>query len=139
MAAGVMATVAPWASTSVLERMTLMRPLPWFRCVVDDDYNSVLGPIADNRRADYEVIMPKYFMLIPGRERRWIYLQGGAEVEVVEVPDGTVAEWARAARNDREAFRTLVEEHIVNGDTGKIVAMIDASGFSDFSNAPLER
>ena len=83
--------------------------------------------------------MPKYFILIPGRERRWIYLQGGAEVEVVEVPDETVAEWARAARNDSEAFPTLVEEHIVNGDTGKIVAMIDAFGFSDFSNAPLER
>ena len=28
MAAGVMATTAPWASTSVLERMTVMRPLP---------------------------------------------------------------------------------------------------------------
>ena len=28
MAAGVMATVAPWASASVLERMTVMRPLP---------------------------------------------------------------------------------------------------------------
>ena len=28
MAAGVMATTAPWASTSVLERITVMRPLP---------------------------------------------------------------------------------------------------------------
>ena len=28
MAAGVMAITAPWASTSVLERMTVMRPLP---------------------------------------------------------------------------------------------------------------
>ena len=28
MAAGVMATTAPWASASVLERMTVMRPLP---------------------------------------------------------------------------------------------------------------
>ena len=28
MAAGVMATTAPWASTSVLERTTVMRPLP---------------------------------------------------------------------------------------------------------------
>ena len=31
MAAGVMATTAPWASTSVLDRMTVMRPLPSFR------------------------------------------------------------------------------------------------------------
>ena len=28
MATGVMATTAPWASASVLERMTVMRPLP---------------------------------------------------------------------------------------------------------------
>ena len=83
--------------------------------------------------------MPKYFILLPGRERRWIYLQGSAEVEVIEVPDETVAEWARAARGDREVFPALVEEHIVNGDAGKIMAVLDASGFSDFSDAPLER
>ena len=29
MAVGVMATTAPWASASVLVRMTVMRPLPW--------------------------------------------------------------------------------------------------------------
>ena len=31
MAAGMMATTAPWASASVLERMTVMRPLPSYQ------------------------------------------------------------------------------------------------------------
>ena len=83
--------------------------------------------------------MPKYFALLSGRDQRWIYLQGGAEIEIIEVPDHLVADWAKAARADREAFPALVKQNIVEGDVGAIIAVIDADGFSDFSSSPLER
>lgn len=83
--------------------------------------------------------MPKYFALLSGRDQRWIYLQGSAEIEIIEVPDHLVADWARAASSGREAFPDLVKRHIVEGDVGSIVAVIDADGFSDFSDNPIER
>ena len=52
MAAGVMATTAPWASASVLERTTVMRPLPSSqRCTspqVRDEASERLNPPSDS-------------------------------------------------------------------------------------------
>ena len=52
MAAGVMATTAPAASTSVLERTTVMRPLPssqrWTSPQVRDEASERLNPASDS-------------------------------------------------------------------------------------------
>ena len=52
MAAGVMATVAPWASTSVLERTTVMRPEPSSQRTTSPQVSAAaserLNPASDN-------------------------------------------------------------------------------------------
>lgn len=42
--------------------------------------------------------MGKLFVLLPGG--KWLYLQGSMEIEVIDVPDHLVVEWARRPRGD---------------------------------------
>ena len=74
MAAGVMATTAPWASASVFERMTVMRPLPSSQRTtspqVRDEASERLRPASDGATTKGTSNFSRSAVSMP-RHRRW--------------------------------------------------------------------